>query len=83
LIPIRFKRCAQKGKPSNDWFFVLKRHIVINKEGALIRFRVTSGKTHDRQVVDSIRNYLQGWLFSDRGSIGKKLAKELSARSLD
>jgi len=39
-----FEEIAQYGRTSVGWFFGLKLHIVINSQGELVAFKITSGK---------------------------------------
>lgn len=72
-----FKDCAKRGKTSTGWFFGFKLHLVINDQGELMSFVLTSGNVDDRTPVLEMMKKLQGWLFGDRGYISSKLFEHL------
>lgn len=78
-----FKDVAKRGKTSMGWFFGLKLHLVINQQGEIMNFSLTSGNVDDRMVVERLVSKLQGWLFGDRGYISKKLAQSLADQGLE
>ena len=47
-----FKEWATRGKGSMGWYFGFKLHLMINDEGELMGFRVTSGEIDDREPVE-------------------------------
>jgi hypothetical protein len=77
-----FRGMATKGKTTTGWFFGFKLHIVINDEGELLAWQLTSGNTDDRKPVASITGKLRGLLFGDKGYISKTLFDELYERGL-
>lgn len=78
-----FKDIAQRGKTSTGWFFGFKLHLVINDKGEIMAFRLTAGNRDDRAVVEKMVRGLQGWLFADKGYLGKKLAKNLLDQGIE
>jgi hypothetical protein len=78
-----FKDIAQRGKTSTGWFFGMKLHLVINDKGELMSFRITPGNRDDRAVVEKMVQGLQGWLFGDKGYLGKNLAQRLLGQGLE
>ena len=66
-------------KPSVDWFFGLKLHLVINDQGELLNFQVMPGNVDDRKPVPDLLQHLFGKVFADKGYISKKMFKELMA----
>jgi hypothetical protein len=72
-----FKNLAERGKTSVDWFFGLKRHLVVNDQGELLNFVRTPGNTDDRTPVPKWLQKLFGKVFADKGYISQKLAKQL------
>lgn len=78
-----FKGIAQRGKTSTGWFFGVKLHLIINDKGELMAFRITPGNTDDRAVVEKMVQGLEGWLFGDKGYIGKKLSQRLSDSGIE
>jgi hypothetical protein len=77
-----FEGIAQYGRTSVAWFFGLKLHIVINDKGALIAFKITSGKQSDLKTGESLLSTLNGLAFGDKGYIGKKVAETLLEKGL-
>jgi Transposase DDE domain len=60
---------AQKGKTSVGWFYGLKLHLVINSQGEIIAFYITSGNVVDNnaKVLVKLTKKLFGKVFGDRG----------------
>lgn len=78
-----FKGIARRGKTSTGWFFGFKLHLVLNDQGEIMSFLLTSGNRDDRAVVEKLTQALQGLLIGDRGYIGKALKKSLEKRGLE
>lgn len=78
-----FEGIAQRGKTSTGWFFGMKLHLIINDKGELMSFRITPGNTDDRAVVEKMVQGLEGWLFGDKGYIGKKLSRRLFDKGIE
>ena len=78
-----FQGIAQRGKTSTGWFFGFKLHLLINDKGELMSFRITPGNTDDRTVVEKMAQGLEGWLFGDKGYLGKKLAQRLLDQGIE
>jgi hypothetical protein len=57
--------------------------LILNDQGEIMRFCLTSGNRDDRAVVDCLTKNLQGWLFGDRGYIGQSLKQRLYKRGLE
>jgi hypothetical protein len=66
-----FAGYATRGKSSMGWFFGFKLHLMVNDEGELLAFRVTSGEVNDQEPVGRMARGLWGQLFGDRGSISR------------
>jgi Transposase DDE domain len=77
-----FEEIAQYGRTSVGWFFGLKLHLVINDRGELIAFKLSSGKQNDAKAGESIMGKLQGFIFGDKGYIGKELFSRLLEKGL-
>lgn len=77
-----FDEIAHYGRTSVGWFFGLKLHIVINEQGELIAFKITSGKQNDAKAGESIMQKLQGLMFGDKGYLGKELFSRLLEQGL-
>ena len=63
------KAHASKGHGSLGWFYGFKLHCVTSEDGELLRFWLSTGKTHDTQPLFD-RNFmrgLQGCLVGDSG----------------
>jgi len=77
-----FAGYATRGKSSMGWFFGFKLHLMVNDEGELVAFRVTTGEVNDQVPVGRMARGLWGQLFGDRGSISRGLHKMLWAQGL-
>ena len=49
--PKVFDGYATRGKSSMGWYFGFKLHLMVNDEGELLAFRVTTGEVDDREPV--------------------------------
>lgn len=72
-----FKGLAKKSQNSMGWFFGFKLHLVINQLGELMACKLTPGNVDDRKPVSDMMNNLEGWLFGDKGYIGKEFMEKL------
>ena len=79
-----FSEYAKKGKSSMGWFYGFKLHLVINDEGEILSFCLTSGNIDDRNetVMNSLTKEIFGKLFADRGYISQKLFEKLLERNI-
>jgi len=77
-----FAGYATRGKSSMGWFFGFKLHLMVNDEGELVAFRVTTGEVNDQVPVGRMARGLWGQLFGDRGYISQALHKMLWAQGL-
>ncbi|MFK7933492.1 MAG: IS982 family transposase [Saprospiraceae bacterium] len=74
---------TKRGKSSTGWFFGFKLHLVINQLGEIVVFKFSSGNTADNHhnLLESIAENMQGFLFGDKGYISK-IAASLKQRGL-
>ena len=77
-----FADYATRGKSSMGWFFGFKLHLMVNDEGELLAFRVTTGAVNDQGPVGRMARGLWGQLFGDRGYISRALYQALRAQGL-
>ena len=79
-----FSEYAAKGKSSMGWFYGFKLHLIINDEGEILSFCLTSGNIDDRNeaVMDSLTKEIFGKLFADRGYISQKLFEKLLKKDI-
>lgn len=77
-----FAGVATRGRTSVGWFFGLKLHVVINHLGDLLAVHVTGANRSDLAQVPFLTKRLRGFLFGDKGYIGKKMREELAGRGL-
>ncbi|MBR0485689.1 MAG: IS982 family transposase [Oscillospiraceae bacterium] len=79
-----FSEYAKRGKSSMGWFYGFKLHLIINEEGELLSFCLTSGNVDDRNeaVMDSLTKEIFGKLFANRGYISQKLFEKLLKRDI-
>jgi hypothetical protein len=78
-----FASKAQRGKTSTGWFFGFKLHLVINHQGEIISFCLTTGNTDDRKPVEVLTKKLWGRLFADKGYISQSLKERLKDKGVD
>jgi hypothetical protein len=64
-----FEGFAARGKSSTGWFYGLKLHLVINHQGEIVRFEVTSGNIADNNadLLERLLTPLQGICLGDKG----------------
>jgi len=74
-----FDGYATRGKSSMGWYFGFKLHLMVNDQGELLAFRVTTGEVDDREPVESMAEELWGHLYGDRGYISQALHDALLA----
>jgi len=74
-----FKGVAQRGKPTMEYLFGFKLHIIINNKGEIIEFMLTPGNVDDRRPLKdaNFNKKIYGKLFADKGYISKPLFEEL------
>jgi hypothetical protein len=74
-----FRGLAQRGMSSMGWFFGFKLHLIVNDQGELVSFILTTGNTADNNVpvVTQLARRMLGKLFGDRGYISGDLFKAL------
>lgn len=78
-----FKGLASKGKNSMGWFFGFKLHLVINNLGEIMSCKLTPANIDDRKPVAKLMERLNGWLFGDKGYLGKEFFEKLKAQSIE
>jgi len=78
-----FKGLAKRGKSSTGWFFGFKLHLIINHLGEIVLFKITQGNVADNnhELLKSIAENIQGFLFGDKGYISK-IAADLKQKGL-
>ena len=66
-----FSEYVKMGKSSMGWFYGFKLHLIINDEGEILSFCLTSGNIDDRneEVMNSLTKEIFGKLFANRGYI--------------
>ncbi len=66
------------------WFYSFKLHLIINDEGEILSFCLTSDNVDDRneEVMDSLTKEIFGKLFADRGYISQKLFEKLLEKDI-
>ena len=66
------------------WFYGFKLHLIINDEGEILSFCLTSGNIDDRNetVMNSLTKEIFGKLFADRGYISQNLFEKLLERNI-
>lgn len=69
---------AARGKNSIDWFYGFKLHLLINHQGELVCFKLTSGNVNDRHPLKAFCQKLHGLLFGDKGYLGQAITEQLA-----
>ena len=77
-----FPDLAQRGRSSMGWFLGFKLHLLINHQGEIRAFKITSGNVDDRQPLERMVSALRGKVFADKGYISKSPMKRLWQRGL-
>ena len=79
-----FSEYAKRGKSSMGWFYGFKLHLIINDQGEILSFCLTSGNVDDRDeiVMNSLTKEIFGKLFADRGYISQKLFEKLLEKDI-
>jgi len=77
------KGIAKRGKSSTGWFFGFKLHLIINHLGEIVLFKLSPGNVADNNhdLLESIAEKLQCFLFGDKGYISK-IAASLKMKGL-
>jgi hypothetical protein len=77
------KGLAKRGRSSTGWFFGFKLHLIINHLGEIVLFQFTPGNVADNNhnLLESIAENMQGFLFGDKGYLSK-IAASLKQRGL-
>jgi len=77
------KEYARRGKSSTGWFFGFKLHLIINHLGEIVLFKLSPGNIADNNhdLLNSIAEKVQGFLFGDKGYISK-IAVSLKQKGL-
>lgn len=78
-----FKGLAAKTRSSMGWFFGFKLHLIINNLGEIMACKLTPANTDDRKPVPKLMAGLKGWLFADKGYLGKEFSERLKAQSIE
>ncbi len=78
-----FAGIAQRGHTSVGWFFGFKLHLVVNDEGYLLNFALTTGQVDDRTPVPDLLKHLFGKVFADKGYISQALFDLLFAEGIE
>lgn len=73
------KDFAGIGKSSTGWFYGMKLHMIINGNGEILSFCVTSGNTSDinEEVIEKMTKNIYGKLIGDKGYISSKMFRKL------
>ena len=66
------------------WFYGFKLHLIINDQGKILFFYLTSGNVDDRNeaVMDALTKEIFGKPFTDRGYVSAKLFEKLLERDI-
>jgi hypothetical protein len=64
------------------WFFGFKLHVVINHQGELVSFCVTTGNEDDRAPLEHLFKNLKGLAAGDKGYLSKQKTESLRKKGL-
>lgn len=73
---------ARRGKSTSGWFYGFKLHLIVNDQGEILSFLLTTGNVADVSVVEQLSKGIVGQLFGDMGYISAKVGKKLLERGL-
>jgi hypothetical protein len=64
-----FKGLAARGKTSTGWFYGFKVHVIINGNGEILDFTITSGNVADNntKVIERMMKKIHGKVYGDKG----------------
>lgn len=67
-----FKNIAKKGMTSVGWFYGFKVHLIINENGEIVNFTITTGNVADnnKKNINILTQNVSGKLIADKGYIG-------------
>ncbi len=77
-----FKGLAARSKTSVGWFFGFKLHLVVNSQGEIVDFMLTSGNVADNnaELLTTMMATVRGKVYADKGYLMKEeLFKKLSS----
>lgn len=77
-----FKGLVKWCKNSVEWHYGFKLHLLINKCGELLSFKLTSANVDEGKLIADLTKDLIGKLFADRDYISQQLFEELYERGL-
>lgn len=77
-----FKGLAKRGKTTSGWFYGFKLHLIINDQGEILAFQLTTGNVADVKMIETLAKGIVGKLFGDKGYISAEVAKSLFQRGL-
>lgn len=78
-----FKNLAKRGKTSTGWFYGFKLHLIINEEGEILAYMLSSGNVDDRTPVPEFSKDIFGKLFGDKGYISQELFLKLYEKGIE
>jgi hypothetical protein len=67
------KDLASWGKSSKGYFYGLKLHLTVDRQGNILAFRLTTGSPHDSQSFAELNRGLTGLFITDAGYLGVPL----------
>jgi hypothetical protein len=77
-----FKGLARRGKTTSGWFYGFKLHLIVNDQGEILSFLLTTGNVADVAVVEKLSKGIVGQLFGDMGYVSAKVGKKLLEQGL-
>ncbi|MBD5142969.1 MAG: transposase [Ruminococcus sp.] len=80
-----FSEYAKMGKSSMGWFYGFKLHLIINDEGKILSFCLTSGNVDDRneEVMDSLTKEIFGKLLEEDITLVTRVKKNMKNKLMN
>lgn len=80
IFGYKVSELAARGKSSMGWFYGFKLHLIIDLEGKILKFEITTGNVSDkdRELMKYLCKGLKGLLVGDKGYLSKELKEELA-----
>lgn len=84
IFTYKVSNLADRGKSSIGWFYGFKVHLVVDKNGKLLNFKITTGNISDKnqELLRALTKNLKGLLIGDKGYQSKEMFSEFKNRGL-
>lgn len=84
IFTYKVSELANRGKSSIGWFFGFKVHLIVDRNGRLLNFKITGGNISDQShdLIKELTKDLKGLLIGDKGYQSKEMFKEFKDKGL-